>query len=118
MLLAAVFKVILERGRQQSEELRANDDVSLGVSIASVAIHPRIDVNLVGPNDVPYSRCVVILRLMIVAWQGLMELNHSRNYEEFQGHFKHVPAPSLNVSYADKEGNVGYQMSGWVSGAP
>lgn len=44
--------------------------------------------------------------------QAVMLLNQASNYEEFREALRYWDIPSQNVVYADKEGNIGYQMPG------
>lgn len=46
--------------------------------------------------------------------QPLLALNRASSWDEFRGALAHWQTPSLNVLYADVDGNVGYQMVGTV----
>jgi len=41
--------------------------------------------------------------------QGFLELNKASTFEEFREALRHVKTPTLNVGYADVQGNIGYQ---------
>jgi penicillin amidase len=41
-------------------------------------------------------------------------LNRARNWDEFLNSLAHHGAPSLNYTYADREGNIGYSLAGKI----
>ena len=41
--------------------------------------------------------------------EGFAELNRATNFEEFRQALSHIKTPTLNIGYADVEGNIGYQ---------
>ncbi len=41
--------------------------------------------------------------------EGFTELMRASNFEEFRRALRHIKTPSLNIGYADVEGNIGYQ---------
>ncbi|MBL8239904.1 MAG: penicillin acylase family protein [Bryobacterales bacterium] len=43
---------------------------------------------------------------------GLMKLNRARNWTEFREALREFPGAASNIAYADKEGNVGLQVTG------
>jgi penicillin amidase len=45
---------------------------------------------------------------------GLLDLNRATGWEEFRAALRQWTTPSLNIVYADVEGNIGYQMLGQV----
>ncbi len=46
--------------------------------------------------------------------QGLLDLNRAQNWEEYRAALKNRPYPSLNFTYADVKGNIGYQYAGLI----
>ena len=44
--------------------------------------------------------------------EAFLEVNRAQNYPEFTAALESYVAPSLNFVYADKEGNIGYFLSG------
>ncbi len=46
--------------------------------------------------------------------KSVMMLNRAKNWEEFREALKYWAVPSQNFVYADREGNIGYQMPGWI----
>jgi penicillin amidase len=42
-------------------------------------------------------------------FEGFMDLNRASNFDEFRRALKQVKTPTLNIGYADIEGNIGYQ---------
>ncbi len=47
-------------------------------------------------------------------YRAPLELNRARNWTEFVAAVADWDAPSMNAVYADREGNIGYQMTGRV----
>jgi penicillin amidase len=45
---------------------------------------------------------------------GLLDLNRASGWDAFRAALSHWGTPSLNVLYADVEGNIGYQMVGHI----
>lgn len=45
---------------------------------------------------------------------GWYQLNRATGWNDFVGAVKKITAPSLNIPYADSEGNIGYYVSGEV----
>jgi penicillin amidase len=43
---------------------------------------------------------------------GLVKLNRARNWQEFRDALREFPGAASNVAYADKEGNIGLQVTG------
>jgi penicillin amidase len=41
--------------------------------------------------------------------EGFTELNRASNFQEFRKALSHIKTPTLNIGYADSEGNIGYQ---------
>lgn len=46
--------------------------------------------------------------------KSVIMLNRAKNWEEFREALKSWAVPSQNFVYADREGNIGYQMPGWI----
>ncbi len=46
--------------------------------------------------------------------EGWYQLNRATGWNDFVGAIKKITAPSLNVPYADNQGNIGYYVSGEV----
>jgi penicillin amidase len=42
-------------------------------------------------------------------FKGFMALNRAKNFEEFRAALSVIRTPTLNIGYADAEGNIGYQ---------
>lgn len=43
---------------------------------------------------------------------GLLKMNRARNWQEFREALREFPGASSNIAYADKEGNIGLQVTG------
>lgn len=65
----------------------------------------------------------IVLKNFILAWTGYLPshpikamflLNTAKNWEEFRKAFIYWNVPSQNALYADREGNIGYQLTGLV----
>jgi penicillin amidase len=58
------------------------------------------------------------LRSMVLeapsAARALLELNRATSWDEFRAAASHWGTPSVNLLYADAEGNIGYQMVGRI----
>lgn len=46
--------------------------------------------------------------------RSILRLDKARNWEEFREALSDFAVPSQNVVYADREGNIGYQVPGWI----
>ncbi|CAN5881134.1 hypothetical protein BH23ACT12_BH23ACT12_19550 [soil metagenome] len=46
--------------------------------------------------------------------QGFLRVHRTTGFEEFRHWFAHWPAPDLNISYADVDGTIGWQLVGAV----
>lgn len=49
-----------------------------------------------------------------VTLDGFARLNEATNWAEFVAAIRHIPSPSLNFLYADRQGNIGHYLSGRV----
>jgi len=47
-------------------------------------------------------------------YKSVLMLNRAKNWEEFREALRFWAVPSQNFVYADREGNIGYQMPGWI----
>ncbi len=47
-------------------------------------------------------------------FQAVLKLNRAQNWDDFREALRDWTGPSQNVIYADVDGNIGYQMPGWV----
>ncbi|MFQ6000591.1 MAG: penicillin acylase family protein [Anaerolineae bacterium] len=47
-------------------------------------------------------------------FKSVLMLNRAKNWEAFQEALRFWAVPSQNFVYADREGNIGYQMPGWI----
>ncbi len=47
-------------------------------------------------------------------FQAVLKLNRAQNWDDFRAALRDWTVPSQNVIYADVDGNIGYQMPGWV----
>jgi penicillin amidase len=47
-------------------------------------------------------------------FKSVAMLNRAKNWEEFREALRFWAVPSQNFVYADREGNIGYQMPGWI----
>ncbi len=45
-------------------------------------------------------------------FRSVLKMNQAHNWEEFREALRYWDAPSQNIVYADKQGNIGYQMPG------
>ena len=41
-----------------------------------------------------------------------LDVNRAKNWDEFRGALKRFPGPAQNFVYADRQGNIGYQVTG------
>ncbi len=46
------------------------------------------------------------------AFDGFAMLNHTRNFKEFLEYGRSISGPSLNITYADTHGDIGYVLTG------
>lgn len=46
--------------------------------------------------------------------QAILRIDRAQNWEEFRTALQDFAAPAQNFVYADVDGNIGYQMPGWV----
>src|SRR5205814_6630089 len=46
--------------------------------------------------------------------RSILELNRARGWESFRAALQSWSAPAMNVVYADRAGNIGYQLAGRV----
>jgi penicillin amidase len=46
--------------------------------------------------------------------QAVLQLGRAQNFEEFRAAASGFAVPAQNLLYADVEGNIGYQMPGWI----
>ncbi|HIQ04499.1 MAG TPA: penicillin acylase family protein [Anaerolineae bacterium] len=62
-------------------------------------------------------------RALALRWVGLdacdqvhslLMLNRAGNWDEFRAALAHFASPSLNLVYADVDGNIGYALAGWI----
>ncbi len=47
-------------------------------------------------------------------WRAVFGFNRAQNFEEFRAAAEHFAVPAQNLLYADVDGNIGYQMPGWI----
>ena len=47
-------------------------------------------------------------------WMCFLRLNRAKSFEEFREAFRYFDGPVLNVTYADIQGNIGYQTAGLI----
>ncbi|KAA3612211.1 MAG: penicillin acylase family protein [Calditrichaeota bacterium] len=45
---------------------------------------------------------------------AILQLNRAENSDDFTRALQHIGAPCQNITYADKEGNIGFQLAGQV----
>ncbi|MBI1801573.1 MAG: penicillin acylase family protein, partial [Chloroflexi bacterium] len=45
---------------------------------------------------------------------SILKLNEAQNWEQFRAAMKLFAVPAQNTVYADVDGNIGYQMPGWI----
>lgn len=75
--------------------------------------HGPIISGIVGSSSQPLALRSVALQPLHSLW-GWFLLNCASNWEEFTEALRHIEAPSLNVLYADVEGNIGYRLTGKI----
>ncbi len=46
--------------------------------------------------------------------QAILHIDQAQNWEQFRAALQDFAAPSQNFVYADVEGNIGYQVPGWI----
>lgn len=44
----------------------------------------------------------------------IVQLNKAGNWEQFRDALRRLPGPGFNFVYADVDGNIGYQVAGWL----
>ncbi|MCL4262983.1 MAG: penicillin acylase family protein [Anaerolineae bacterium] len=59
----------------------------------------------------PVTYCSTALQAD-VGMDGFRQLNEARDWGEFVTAVAHIHSPSLNLLYADRQGNIGYYLSG------
>ena len=47
-------------------------------------------------------------------FKSIIMLNRAKNWDEFREALRFWAVPSQNFVYADRQGNIGYQMPGWI----
>jgi penicillin amidase len=47
-------------------------------------------------------------------FEGFLRSHKARSFEEFRRSFAYWPAPAFNLTYADRDGNIGWQLVGAV----
>jgi penicillin amidase len=45
---------------------------------------------------------------------AILDINRARNWQEFRAALRRFSGPGQNFVYADREGNIGYQATGWL----
>ena len=48
------------------------------------------------------------------SYEAFLKLNYARDWSEFRDALSWLTAPALNLVYADREGNIGYQAAGKI----
>lgn len=66
---------------------------------------------LPGPNGKPVALRWVAAE-NIPFQLGIVKLNRARNWDEFRAAVREFPGAASNIAYADKEGNIGLQVTG------
>ncbi|MDR5682697.1 MAG: penicillin acylase family protein [Armatimonadota bacterium] len=46
--------------------------------------------------------------------EGVLRYNRARDWQEFREALQHFHVPAQNFVYADVDGNIGYQLPGWI----
>lgn len=63
-------------------------------------------------DDPPISLCWTAHRLGDMGLEALLELNFAENWPQFTDALDRLAAPSLNATYADVDGNIGFRTAG------
>ncbi len=65
---------------------------------------------------IPSETRKIALRWTLQDGEGLVffDVNSAQNWDEFRKAFSSFIAPGQNVMYADMDGHIGYQATGWV----
>ena len=86
---------------------------------------PEVTLDVVTTRHGPIISDVVPgeTRKLALKWTGLdpqathvpfFAINSAQNWQQFQAAFSHLGAPSQNVVYADVDGHIGYQATGFI----
>lgn len=69
-------------------------------------------------SSIPDEHRPLALRSMVLeapsAATGLLRINRARSWDEFREAASHWGTPAMNLTYADADGNIGYQLVGAV----
>ncbi|HEY1291866.1 MAG TPA: penicillin acylase family protein [Chloroflexota bacterium] len=86
--------------------------------IEEVLITPRHGPLLTPTSSIPDEHRPLAMRSMVLeapsAAAALLDINRATSWDEFQAAARRWGAPAMNVTYADTDGNIGYQMVGRV----
>ena len=86
--------------------------------IEEVLITPRHGPLLTPTSSIPDEHRPLALRSMVLeapsAAAALLDINRATSWDEFRAAARRWGAPAMNVTYADADGNIGYQMVGSV----
>jgi len=89
------------------ETIRVRGRNPLRISYWRTAWGPLISV------DPPFALYQAVERLEPFRYP-LLELNRARNWQQFRQALTNWPGPPINFVYADRQGNIGYQLAGKI----
>lgn len=84
-----------------------------GPVISEFALGGTVATNGNKAQGAPVSLCWSLYHKPI-SIEVILDLNRARNWQEYQAALKNWHYPSLNFTYADVEGNIGYQYTGLI----
>lgn len=79
-----------------------------------VTHHGPIVSDVVGYPQHRIALCSAALQPEQRALQSWWLLNHAANFDEFRTALSYMDAPQLNITYADRAGNIGYALCGKI----
>jgi len=96
----------------------AQDREIIRVRGAEVPVQLNVPLTPRGPVFLAEGRTAFALRWVAAELPDLpypiVQLNKAANWEQFRDALRRLPGPGFNFVYADVDGNIGYQVAGWL----
>ncbi|MCD6518430.1 MAG: penicillin acylase family protein [Anaerolineae bacterium] len=102
-----------EEGTLLEEAIRVRGKRAPFIEPVFLGPHGPIISNTLVTEHPPLALCATALKEPIPL-KGWYLLNTAENWQAFSTALQHIKAPSLNILYADKAGNIGYRLAGAV----
>jgi penicillin G amidase len=84
-----------------------------GPIVSEFALVDTVATNGRKVQDAPVALCWSLYQRPLYV-NATLDLNRARNWDEFRAALKNWSYPSLNFTYADVAGNIGYQFTGHI----